>query len=68
MAIRSAMAVARFAAAGGLSLIEAIQVEARTKPGPGTYHPTPTFAEELETQEQERAFTAFWVDAHEIDL
>ena len=37
----------RFSKAGGLSLIETIQAESRTKPGPGTYHPTPTFAEEL---------------------
>ena len=32
---------------GRLSLIEAIQVEARKTPGPAAYRPTPTFAEEL---------------------
>jgi len=37
------------------SLIASIQVEARTKPGPGAYHPTPTFAEELAMQRYLRA-------------
>ena len=42
----------RFSSAGGLSLIEAIQVEARKTPGPAAYHPTPTFAEELATRRE----------------
>lgn len=44
----------RFSNAGGLSLIEAIQVEARKTPGPAAYHPTPTFAEELQMQRSMR--------------
>ena len=45
----------RFASAGGLTMFEAIQVEARAKPGPGTYHPTPTFTEELDKRRYLRA-------------
>ena len=46
----------RFSKAGGMSLIEAIQAEARLKPGPGTYYPTPTFDEDLAERRYLRAF------------
>jgi len=35
---------------GGLSLIETIQAHAKQLPGPGAYHQTPTFQQELEQQ------------------
>ena len=35
---------------GGLSLIEQVQRDARTRPGPGAYHVTPTFQQELAQQ------------------
>jgi len=44
----------RFSKAGGNSLIEAIQVEARKKPGPDAYFPQATFAQELEMQRYKR--------------
>lgn len=46
----------RFSSAGGLSLIETIQVEARTKPGPGTYNPTLTFDQEKQKRKFVRDF------------
>lgn len=35
---------------GGMSMIEAIQEQAKHLPGPGAYHPSLTFAQELEQQ------------------
>lgn len=45
----------RFSKGGGMSLVDAIQVEARTKPGPGTYHQTSTFEEEQATRKYMRS-------------
>jgi hypothetical protein len=36
--------------AGGLGMIETIMVAAAKQPGPGAYHETPTFAQELAQQ------------------
>lgn len=45
----------RFSGASGASLIETIIMDAQTKPGPGTYHQTPTFEEELKMRRYQRA-------------
>ena len=45
----------RFSNAAPLTMIEAIQMDARTRPGPDAYHPTPTFAEELKRKRYLRA-------------
>ena len=39
-------------------LIEAIQKDARTRPGPDAYHPTPTFAQQLQMRRYRKAVVA----------
>ena len=45
----------RFSGASGASLIETIIMESQTKPGPGTYHQTPTFEQELKMRRFQKA-------------
>ena len=39
-------------------LIESIQRDARTRPGPDAYHPQPTFAQELQMRRYRKAIVA----------
>eukprot|EP00966_Prymnesium_polylepis_P169998 3929805-Prymnesium_polylepis.1 len=39
-------------------LIEAIQRDARTRPGPDAYHPSPTFKQELQMRRYRKAIVA----------